>query len=96
MVDDSTLDKMLYLSRLQVSRDERSAIAGNMSEIIDYFAILSKYDTSGVTGGPGEAVPAGELREDAVREGLAQRDLKGLSPHFLDGYFSVPRVLDEG
>lgn len=95
MVDDETLDKILYLSRLAVEGDERAQLARQMGTIIDYFAILSKYDTSSVAADLGAAVPGEALRADEAREGLRPHEVKSFAVQFLDGYFSVPRILEE-
>ncbi len=95
MVDDETMEKILYLSRLAVDGAQRREIAGQMEKILDYFAILSKYDTSQVDVDLGEAVASDTLRRDASRAGLQPKEVKSFAVQFLDGYFSVPRILEE-
>jgi len=95
MVDDETLDRILYLSRLTVEGGDRAQLASQMGRIIDYFAILSKYDTSSVAVELGEAAAGESLRADETRECLRPQEVKSFAVNFLDGYFSVPRILEE-
>ncbi len=95
MVDDETMENILYLSRLAVDGGQRREIAGQMEKILDYFTILSRYDTSQVNVDLGEALAGEALRADVARAGLEPREVKSFAVQFLDGYFSVPRILED-
>ena len=95
-VDESTLEKLLYLSRLSPESTDMATLKKQVDEIVGYFDILSKYDDS---ENPYDAYPtttAEKLREDQIVQGLEMHDVKKVSEHFLDGYFQVPKVLGEG
>ena len=45
-VDESTLEKLLYLSRLSPESTDMATLKKQVDEIVGYFDILSKYDDS--------------------------------------------------
>ena len=95
-VNEDTLEKLLYLSRLSPESTDMVTLKKQVDEIVGYFDILSKYDDS---ENPYDAYPtttAENLREDQIVQGLEMHDVKKVSEHFLDGYFQVPKVLGEG
>ena len=96
-VDETTLENLLYLSRLSPESTDIATLKRQVDEIVGYFDILSKYDDS---ENPYDAYPstdAEKLREDAVVAGLEMKDVKKINePNFMDGYFQVPKVLGEG
>lgn len=95
-VNEDTLEKLLYLSRLSPESTDMDTLKKQVDDIVGYFDILSKYDDS---ENPYDAYPtttAAALREDEVVPGLEMHDVKKVSEHFLDGYFQVPKVLGEG
>lgn len=95
-VDEGTLEKLLYLSRLSPESTDLRTLKKQVDDIVGYFEILSKYDDS---ENPYDAYPSTEaekLREDEVVPGLDIPDVKKVTPNFMDGYFQVPKVLGEG
>ena len=96
-VDETTLENLLYLSRLSPESTDMATLKKQVDEIVGYFEILSKYDDS---ENPYDAYPTTEaerLREDEVVPGLEMHDVKHINEaSFLDGYFQVPKVLGEG
>mgnify|MGYP000847191108 CR=1 FL=1 len=95
-IDETTLNNLLYLSRLSSESTDMKTLKKQVDEIVSYFEILSKYDDS---ENPYDAYPstqAEKLRGDEVVAGLAIPDVKTVSENFMDGYFQVPKVLGEG
>ncbi len=96
-VDQTTLENLLYLSRLSPESTDMATLKRQVDEIVGYFKILSKYDDS---ENPYDAYPTTEaekLREDEIVPGLEMHDVKKINEsNFLDGYFQVPKVLGEG
>lgn len=96
-VDETTLENLLYLSRLSPESTDMATLKKQVDEIVGYFDILSQYDDS---ENPYDAYPtttADALREDSIEGGLEMHDVKKINAeHFLDGYFQVPKVLGEG
>ncbi|MCR4822033.1 MAG: Asp-tRNA(Asn)/Glu-tRNA(Gln) amidotransferase subunit GatC [Treponema sp.] len=95
-VDETTLENLLYLSRLSPESTDMATLKKQVDEIVGYFDILSKYDDS---ENPYDAYPstkAEALREDEIVAGLDIPDVKKVTDKFMDGYFQVPKVLGEG
>ena len=95
-IDEGTLEKLLYLSRLSPESTDLPTLKKQVDEIVSYFEILSKFDDS---ENPYDAYPSTQsekLREDEIVAGLEIPDVKKVSPNFMDGYFQVPKVLGEG
>lgn len=95
-IDQTTFENLLYLSRLSPESTDTETLASQVRQIVDYFGILSKFSGE---GNPYDAYPTTEvenLRDETVRPGLAQQDLKRMTPEFMDGYFRVPKVLGGG
>lgn len=95
-VDATTLENLLYLSRLSPESTDMATLKKQVDEIVGYFDILSKYDDS---ENPYDAYPstkAEALREDTIVPGLDIPDVKKVTDKFMDGYFQVPKVLGEG
>ncbi len=95
-VDEDTLEKLLYLSRLSPESTDMATLKKQVDDIVGYFDILSKYDDS---ENPYDAYPstkADALREDEIVPGLEIHDVKKVTDKFMDGYFQVPKVLGEG
>ncbi len=96
-VDETTLENLLYLSRLSPESTDMATLKKQVDEIVGYFDILSKYDDS---ENPYDAYPSTEaekLREDEIVAGLEMQHVKKINEgNFMDGYFQVPKVLGEG
>ena len=95
-VDETTLNNLLYLSRLSPESTDIKTLKKQVDEIVGYFDILSKYDDS---ENPYDAYPSTEaekLREDEIVAGLDIPDVKKVTDEFMDGYCQVPKVLGEG
>ena len=95
-IDSTTLDALLYLSRLSPESTNMEVLKSQVDQIVEYFDILSAYNDN---ENPYDAYPsttADALREDKVVAGLEMKDVKKITPEFLDGYFRVPKVLGGG
>lgn len=95
-IDEETLGNLLYLSRLSPESTNLETLKKQVSEIVGYFDILSKYDDS---ENPYDAYPSTEvekLRDDTVVPGLEIQDVKKITDEFMDGYFQVPKVIGDG
>lgn len=95
-VDEGTLEKLLYLSRLSPESIDMATLKKQVDDIVGYFDVLSKYDDS---ENPYDAYPSTEaekLRDDEIVAGLDIPAVKSISKNFMDGYFQVPKVLGEG
>lgn len=94
-VTEKEVSNVAMLSRLAFSQEEMAEYAEKFSAIIDYMDILQKADTEDVPPTAHALPMQNVLREDVVRPSI-DRELALLNaPEKEDGYFKVPRVLEE-
>ncbi len=93
MIDDRVLESILFMSKLELSKDEKEEFRKQVAEIIAYFDVLKEIDTSSVKKQLDMGIDVDELRADEKREMFSVVTLKSFAVNFLDGYFSVPRIL---
>ena len=85
--------RIARLARLSPSPEQVTALASDLSRILDYVAQLAEVDTSAVEA-TGSTVHAAQLRDDALRESLPREEALRAAPASHDGGFAVPRVLE--
>ena len=83
------------MSRLSPNDSDMDSIAGQVSQIVEYFDILKKYDVPAESDSTA-VISEGLLRSDSIVAGVTQSDLKKMSSEYMDGYFRVPKVLGSG
>ena len=94
-ITPEVFDNLLYLSRLSPNDSDMDSIAGQVSQIVEYFDILKKYDVPAESDSTA-VISEGLLRSDSIVAGVTQSDLKKMSSEHMDGYFRVPKVLGSG
>jgi aspartyl-tRNA(Asn)/glutamyl-tRNA(Gln) amidotransferase subunit C len=82
------------LARLQLTGEEMTRYAEQLSEILDYAARLQSIDTSGISP-TDRVIDAGNvLREDIPLPGLDKQQLLENAPDTEKGQFKVPPILE--
>jgi aspartyl-tRNA(Asn)/glutamyl-tRNA(Gln) amidotransferase subunit C len=89
--------KVGTLSRIRLTDEEVDRFASQLSSILDYVGKLTELDTDD-TEPLAHALPIHNiLRRDEPREkSLAPEQALGGAPEATDGFFRVPRVIDDG
>ncbi len=83
------------LSRLRVEASETESYQEELDKIISYMDILTSVDTKN-TPPTTYALPMENVfREDVPKESLSRELALSNAPEEEDGYFKVPRVLEE-
>lgn len=95
MIDDKTLDMVLYLSRLEVSDEQKANFKHQIGDILNYFDLLKNYDTTDVNPDLGTEVEEKKLRLDEKQAGFNRDEINSFAIHFEDGHFQVPRILED-
>ena len=95
MINDKDLNSILYMSRLDVSESEKEKFRKQIGDILSYFDILTGINTEDIDNSVNESIEIEDLRTDEVRESFSPSILKTFAADFLDGYFSVPRILND-
>lgn len=97
-IDDMTVRHIARLARIQVDDVAVSALAHDMSRILDFIAELNALDTRDVLPMTGAIDIELAMREDVVTDGGYPDVILGNAPMRLpsrdDDYFAVPKVIE--
>ncbi|MBN1522936.1 MAG: Asp-tRNA(Asn)/Glu-tRNA(Gln) amidotransferase subunit GatC [Spirochaetales bacterium] len=95
MIDDKTFNAVLGLCRFSISGTEQEHFKNQIGDIISYVEKLKEIDTSHIDPDLGKTITVNDLRDDAPGESLIRTKLEELSPHFENGFFRVPQIIEE-
>jgi aspartyl-tRNA(Asn)/glutamyl-tRNA(Gln) amidotransferase subunit C len=94
-ITQKEVEHVAKLARLELSEDEKGTFTRQLSAILTYMDQLKTLDTRGVeptmTVLPTEHV----FRDDEVRPSLPQERALANAPEQADGFFRVPRILED-
>lgn len=94
-ISQEEIKKIALLSRLEVKDDHISTVEKELSDILSYVAELNELDLEGVEP-MAHAVPLHNVfREDEEKPSLDHELALFNAPEAEDGYFKVPRVVQE-
>lgn len=96
-IDETTLDRIAELARLDVSDPAtRATLLTDMQRVFDFVEKLNEVDTNGVE--PLIFMTEGEdvLRDDEVEVSISKKEALMNAPVKDSDYFKVPRVVDKG
>lgn len=92
------LDEVAYvaqLARLELTKEEVTLFAGQLSSILDHVAALSRLDTTGVRPTSHPLELQNVWRNDVVVASLDHDAALAAAPAVEDGKFKVPSILGE-
>lgn len=97
MVTKKDVEKIADLARLEFSDQELEGFTGDLNTILSYIDQLKEVDVRGVEPLEhiNEHVENHVLRADAVKESLLQNDALKNAPKAADGFFLVPKVIEQ-
>ena len=89
------VEKVAKLARLQLTDIEKAAFAKQLSQILTHVDTLKQYDTIGVE--PTATVPgqANVFRPDMGRPSLSVECAVANAPESADGFFVVPKIIED-
>lgn len=94
-ISQDEIKKIAFLSRLEVSDDKMASVEKELSDILSYVAELNELELDGVEP-MAHAVPLQNVfREDVDTPSLDHDLALSNAPEQEDGYFKVPRVVQE-
>lgn len=83
------------LARLALTEDEVNRLQYELGRILEYFQQLQQLDTGDVPTTSHVLPMVNVLREDTVGESLPQSDVLANAPDQVEGFFRVPRIIEE-
>ena len=94
-IDESQVRKVAKLARLDLDDKEVEQFSGELSDIIEYIEKLNELDVEDVEP-LAHCLPIHNVfREDVVKPSLENEKAIANAPDRHDGYFKVPKVLDD-
>jgi aspartyl-tRNA(Asn)/glutamyl-tRNA(Gln) amidotransferase subunit C len=89
------VEHVAKLARLEVSENEKAVFARQLSAILTYMDQLKEVDTEGVEPTATVLPTENVFREDAVKPSLTQERALANAPDQADGFFRVPKILED-
>ena len=89
------VEKVAKLARLQLTDIEKAAFAKQLSQILTHVETLKQYETGGVE--PTATVPGqvNVFRPDVARASLSVERAVANAPASVDGFFVVPKIIED-
>lgn len=94
MLGEQEIRKVALLARLELTDAEVVAFGSQLSELLDYVAILNEVDTEGVEPMAHAVEQTNVFRDDAPRPPLLREDALANAPKTDGKFFRVPAILD--
>lgn len=95
-LDKETVQHVAKLARLRLTDEQAAEFSGQLTKVLAYIAQLEELDTENVPP-TAHAMPITDvLRDDIPTAGLSTQDALSNAPDRNDGFFRVPKVLDQG
>lgn len=95
IIDESLVDKLAMLSRLQFKAEEKTAIKHDLEKMINFVEKLNELDTSGVEPLMHINTNINILREDEVVIGCSREEALMNAPLKDREFFKVPKVISK-
>lgn len=93
-LDETTVARIAKLARIRVDADKRTALAGELSNILGWIEQLSEVDTSDVPPMTSVGDMTLAWRADEVTDGGKMDEVLANAPAEQDGHFVVPKVVE--
>ena len=93
-LDEATVARIARLARIRIEKDERSALAGELSNIMSWIEQLNEVNTDDVPPMTSVGDVTLALRADEVTDGGEVDDVLANAPGAQDGHFVVPKVVE--
>jgi aspartyl-tRNA(Asn)/glutamyl-tRNA(Gln) amidotransferase subunit C len=92
-VNDTMVDKIAHLARLQFNDAEKASIKTDLQKMIAFVEKLNELDTTGVAPLLHMSDNVNVLREDEVKGSISREDGLKNAPLHDDQFFKVPKVI---
>ncbi len=94
-ITQKEVEHVAKLARLELSEDEKGTFTRQLSAILTYMDQLKKLDTRGVEPTMTVLPTENVFRDDEVQPSLPQERALANAPEQADGFFRVPRILED-
>jgi len=94
-IDPAQVRRVAQLARLELSEAEIAQFSVQLSAIVEYIEKLNELDTEHVEPLAHCLPICNVFREDAVQPSLSNEQALANAPDAGDGYFKVPKILED-
>ena len=94
-ISKQEVEHVAKLARLDITESEKDAFSRQLSAILTYIEQLKSIDTTGVEPTATVLEQTNVFREDTVRPSLPVEHALANAPNAQDGYFQVPKILEQ-
>ena len=94
-ISKEQVEHVARLARLEVSEDEKAMFARQLSGILTYMDQLKELETRGVEPTATVLPTDNVFRDDDIRPSLPQEKALANAPDQADGFFRVPKILED-
>ncbi len=95
MAADFDIARIAELARIALSEEELAGYSEQLEVILEHAALVQALPTDGVEPTSHPLTMVNAFRPDEVIECLDRSEVLAAAPETEDGYFRVPRILDE-
>jgi aspartyl-tRNA(Asn)/glutamyl-tRNA(Gln) amidotransferase subunit C len=92
-VNDSLVDKLAHLARLEFDEKEKAAIRKDLEQMIGFVEKLNELNLEGVAPLLHMSEEVNRLREDEVKGQISTADALRNAPEHDEEFFRVPKVI---
>ena len=92
-LDESTVDRIAQLSKLEFNTEEKVAILNDMNQMLDFIETLQEVDTDNVEPLIHMTEDVNVLRADDAKTTISQEEALTNAPSKDSTYFKIPKVL---
>lgn len=88
------IESVAYLSRLELSEEEKDKLTGHINRLLENFQELQKLDTDGVEPTSHTIPVSNVFRKDEARPSLPVEDVVSNGPQVAENCFVVARIVE--
>jgi len=89
------VEHVAMLARLHLDEEEKAKYTEQLNSILDYMEKLNQLDTEKVEPTSHVLPIKNVFRKDKVEKSLANEEVLANAPDKEDGYFKVPKIIDD-
>lgn len=93
-LDNSDVEKIAHLARLEINQSDIDEVTGRISNILAMIDQMQNVDTDKVSPMAHPFDATQRLRPDQVTESNQRDELQKIAPATQDGLFLVPKVIE--
>ncbi len=94
-ITKADVEHVAKLARLDITEAEKEAFSKQLSDILTYIEQLKVIETAGVEPTATVLDQTNVFREDEVRPCLSVEQALANAPDQVDGFFSVPKIIED-